>query len=158
MSQEQTHASQGLPHHHHHHHHHVAEELLLRASSIPHVSAALDASGECDFDGGDFAVGSSSPAFSGMDIVLAFDGRILNNKLLKLEHRSGGAIHRRYRGVFELETLNMWMDFEGAISDGDRSGDNANTPSRNHTWDYFNLAWDPMAVRMGFRLAMSVSG
>ena len=33
----------------------------------------------------------------------------------------------------------------------------ANTP-RNHTWDYFNHGWDPMAVMMGFRLAMAVSG
>ena len=55
--------------------------------------------------------------------MLAFDGRIRNNKLLKLERGSCGAIRRRYRGGFELETLNTWMDFEGAIFDGDRSGD-----------------------------------
>ena len=55
--------------------------------------------------------------------MLAFDGRIRNNKLLKLERGSFGAIRRRYRGGFELETLNTWMDFEGAIFDGDRSGD-----------------------------------
>ena len=53
--------------------------------------------------------------------MLAFGLRIHNNILLKLER--GSAIRRRYRGGFELGTLNLWIDFEGAIFDGDRSGD-----------------------------------
>ena len=40
--------------------------------------------------------------------------------------------------------------------DKNELNNSANAP-RNHTWDYFNLTWDLMAVLMGFRLAMAVS-
>eukprot|EP00956_Cyclotella_meneghiniana_P028507 scaffold66582_cov38-Cyclotella_meneghiniana.AAC.1 len=92
--------------------------------------------------------------------VLAL-GRIHNNKLLKLERGSFGAIRWRYGGGFELETCIRWIDLDGAILDGDREDDememDANEP-RNHTWDYFIVAMITMAVMMGFRLAMAVSG
>ena len=55
--------------------------------------------------------------------MLALVGQIRNNKLLKLERGSFGAIRRRYRGGFELETLNRWIDLDGAIFDGDRDDD-----------------------------------
>eukprot|EP00956_Cyclotella_meneghiniana_P008620 scaffold11745_cov39-Cyclotella_meneghiniana.AAC.4 len=56
-------------------------------------------------------------------MLLALVGQIRNNKLLKLERGSFGAIRRRYRGGFGLETLNWWIDLDGAIFDGDCNDD-----------------------------------
>eukprot|EP00956_Cyclotella_meneghiniana_P020121 scaffold35116_cov30-Cyclotella_meneghiniana.AAC.1 len=50
-------------------------------------------------------------------------GQIRNNKLLKLERGSFGAIRRRYRGGFGWETLNWWIDLDGAIFDDDCNDD-----------------------------------